>query len=71
MTIDPRTLLLAEQAHRAEGNHATADLLRKAVCVITDLRMALAEIKRSTRLRHAQDLAETALADRKHWTDKT
>ena len=39
--IDARTLLLAEQAHRAEGNHASADLLRKAACAITDLRTAL------------------------------
>lgn len=69
--IDARTLLLAEQTHRAEGSHATADLLRDAACAITDLRMTLAEIKRSTYLRHAQDLAETALADGKHWTDKT
>lgn len=69
--IDARTLLLAEQAHRAEGDHATADLLREAACAITDLRMTLAEIKRSTYLRHAHALAETALASGKHWTDKT
>lgn len=69
--IDARTLLLAEQAHRADWSHATADLLREAACAITDLRMTLAEIKRSTYLRHARDLAEAALADGKHWTDKT
>jgi len=69
--IDARTLLLAEQSHRDDGDHATADLLREAASAITDLRMTLAEIKRSTYLRHAQDLAETALADGKHWTDKT
>lgn len=39
--IDARTLLLAEQAHRAEGNHATADLLREAASTITSLRTAL------------------------------
>ena len=69
--IDARTLLLAEQAHRAEGNHATADLLREAAAEISGLCKALAEIKRSTYLRHAHALAEAALADGKHWTDKT
>ena len=68
MTIDPRTLLLAEQAHRAEGNHATADLMRDCAATISRLRKALAEIKRSTYLRHAQALAEVAL-DGKHWTE--
>lgn len=69
--IDARTLLLAEQSHRTKGDHATADLLREAACAITDLRMTLAEIKRSTYLRHAQALAETALDGGKYWTDKT
>lgn len=68
--ISPRTLLLAEQAQRDEGNHATADLLRDAATEISDLRLALAAIKRSTYLRHAQALAETALGSGKHWTDK-
>lgn len=39
--IDARTLLLAEQAHRDDGNHATADLLREAAGTITSLRTAL------------------------------
>ena len=49
--IDARTLLLAEQAHRAEGNHATADLLRDAAHTIGSLRTAL-------RLARAQIAAE-------------
>lgn len=39
--IDARTLLLAEQAHRDDGNHATANLLRDAAATITSLRTAL------------------------------
>ncbi len=43
MTIDARTLLLAEQAHRDASNHATADLLRDAASTISSLRTALQE----------------------------
>jgi hypothetical protein len=41
MMIDARTILLAEQAHRDDGNHATAVLLRDAAATITSLRTAL------------------------------
>lgn len=49
--IDARTLLLSEQIHRSNGNHATADLLREAASTITSLRTAL-------RLARAQIAAE-------------
>ena len=39
--ISPRTLLLAEQAFRAEGHHASADLVRDAAEAISRLRGAL------------------------------
>lgn len=39
--IDARTLLLSEQIHRSNGNHATADLMREAASTITSLRTAL------------------------------
>lgn len=39
--IDARTLLLAEQGYRDDGNHATANLLRDAAATITSLRTAL------------------------------
>jgi hypothetical protein len=39
--IDARTLLLSEQIHRSNGNHATADLMREAAGTITSLRTAL------------------------------
>ncbi len=68
---DARTLLLAEQAHRADGDHATADLLREAAAEISGLRKALADIKHSTYLQHAHAIAEAALDGGKHWTDKT
>lgn len=51
--IDARTLLLAEQSHRAEGDHTTADLLRNAAQTISSLRTAL-------RLARAQIAAERA-----------
>jgi hypothetical protein len=49
--IDARTLLLSEQIHRANGNHATADLMRNAAQTISSLRTAL-------RLARAQIAAE-------------
>lgn len=49
--IDARTRLLAEQAHRDDGNHATANLLREAASTISSLRTAL-------RLARAQIAAE-------------
>ncbi|MBV2182058.1 MAG: hypothetical protein KUL86_12615 [Castellaniella sp.] len=39
--IDARTLLLSEQIHRSNGNHATADLMREAASTITSLRTTL------------------------------
>lgn len=48
----------------------TSDIMREAADEIDRLRDALEQIKRSTYLRHATALAETAL-DGKHWTEKS
>jgi hypothetical protein len=69
--IDARTLLLAAQTRSEAGDIATANLLRDAALEIAGLRSALADVKRSAHLRHAQAIAEAALDDGKHWTDKT
>ena len=39
--ISPRTILLAEQAFRAEKDHEAADLMRDAAKTISQLRSAL------------------------------
>ena len=60
--IDARTLLLAEQSPRDNGDHATADLLRDAAVTITSLRTAL-KLARAQIAAERDDLIECLCID--------